>query len=85
MPIDSNRVVFAKANNILYQAFDSSYVLGFNIVQGNPEFCYNYIKDCERKFNLIDSVGNQDVHRLLQKMKSFLHTGYIQYEYKKVY
>ncbi len=85
IPPDSNRVVFAKANNILYQAFDSSYVLGFNVVQGKPEFCYNYIKDTERKYNLIDSGNNENVERLLKKMKAFLHTGYIQYENKKVY
>ena len=85
MPADSNRIVFAKANNILYQAFDSSYVLGFNVVQGKPEFCYNYIKDPERKDNLIDSTVNQNVERLVKKMKAFLHTGYIQYENKKVY
>ena len=85
LPPDSNRIVFAKANNILYQAFDSSYVLGFNVIQGKPEFCYNYNNDAERKYNLIDSVGNENVLRLLQKMKAFLHTGYIQYEKKKAY
>ncbi|MEO8568408.1 MAG: LTA synthase family protein [Ginsengibacter sp.] len=85
MPVDSNRVVFAKANNILYQAFDSSYVLGFNVIQGKPEFCYNYIRDAERKYNLIDSGDSQNVKRLLEKMKAFLHTGYIQYKNKKAY
>ncbi len=83
-PADSNRVVFAKANNVLYQAFDSSYVLGFNVVQGKPEFCYNYVADTARRSNLIHSPGNENVVRLTQKMKEFLHTGYLQYENKKV-
>ncbi|MEP7253395.1 MAG: sulfatase-like hydrolase/transferase [Ginsengibacter sp.] len=83
-PTDSNRVVFAKANNVLYQAFDSSYVLGFNVVQGKPEFCYNYVADSARKNNLINTTGNENVARLTEKMKEFLHTGYMQYENKKV-
>ncbi len=82
MPADSNRVVFAKANDILYQAFDSSYVLGFNVVQGKSEFCYNYIKDPARQNNLTKSVGDENVRSLVQKMKAFLHTGYMQYENK---
>ena len=85
MPPDSNRIVFAKANDILYQAFDSSYVLGFNVVQGKPEFCYNYVNDRARKNNLIDSGNSENVKRLTEKMKAFLHTGYVQYANKKAY
>jgi phosphoglycerol transferase MdoB-like AlkP superfamily enzyme len=83
MPPDSNRVVFAKENNVLYEAFDSSYVLGFNVIQGKPEFCYNYLEDKKRTNNLIGNNSDRNVNRLLFKMESFLHTAYIQYEKKK--
>lgn len=82
---DSNRVVFARANNVLYQAFDSSYVLGFDVVRGKPEFCYNYVQDPSRHNNLVQSPGDEHVNRLTEKMKQFLHTGYMQYKEKKVF
>ena len=85
MPPDSSRVVFAKENNVLYEDFDSSYVLGFNVIQGKPEFCYNYLQDKKRTNNLISNTHDENVERLLFKMKSFLHTAYIQYENKKAY
>ena len=85
MPPDSSRVVFAKENNVLYEDFDSSYVLGFNVIQGKPEFCYNYIEDKKRTNNLIGKNHDENVRRLLFKMKSFLHTAYVQYENKKAY
>ncbi|HEY5408947.1 MAG TPA: LTA synthase family protein [Ginsengibacter sp.] len=84
MSADSNRVVFAKENNVLYEAFDSSYVLGFNVIQGKPEFCYNYLEDKKRANNLIGNKNDENVQRLLIKIKSFLHTAYLQYENKKV-
>jgi hypothetical protein len=83
MPPDSNRIVFAKENNVLYEAFDSSYVLGFNVIKGKPEFCYNYIQDKNRAVNLITDGSNKNVQRLLFKIKSFLHTAYLQYANKK--
>jgi len=82
MPADSNRIVFAKENSVLYEAFDSSYVLGFNVVKGKPEFCYNYVTDKNRESNLITDSSNENVKRLIHKMKSFLFTTYLQYENK---
>ncbi len=70
----NNRVVFQKENAILYQALDSSYVLGFNIITGKPEYCYQYRSDKERKHNLIkDRLPVTD--SLLLKLKLFLQTA----------
>ena len=83
LPPDSNRIVFAKENNVLYEAFDSSYVLGFNVVLGKPEFFYDYIRDHQRKLNLAGDTANVNLQRLSYKMKCFLHTAYRQYEDKR--
>lgn len=67
----SNRVVFTRENSTLYQALDSSYVLGFNIVTGKPEFCYNHLEDPHRKHNLA-LQPNKQVDILTMYMKAFL-------------
>ncbi len=85
LPNRQNRTVFSKENNIIYQAFDSSYVLGFNTVSGLPEYFYNYKNDEEQKINLIGQSGNPALQRLTTEMKTFLRTAYRQYQYKKVY
>ena len=70
-----NRVVFCKENNIIYQAIDSSYVLGFNALTGTPEFCYNYKKDLARKNNLIGLKIIPHIDSLILQMKAFLQTA----------
>lgn len=85
VPTNANRTVFAKENNIIYQAFDSSYVLGFNTVSGLPEYFYNYKNDKDQKLNLIHQSENPSLQRLSAEMKTFLRTAYRQYQFKKVY
>jgi len=77
-----NRVVFCKENATLYQAIDSSYVLGFNPVTGKTEFCYNYKTDLKRNINLIHSSANPIAGSLEIKMKAFLQTA--SYHYNKL-
>ncbi len=38
--LDTNRIVFTRENNVLYQAFDKDFVLGFNAVNGRTEFLF---------------------------------------------
>ena len=78
---DPARVVFSKENNNLYEAIDSSYVLGFNPVTAKPEFCYNYKTDMNRNNNLVSSK-NVIVDSLTLKMKAFLQTA--SYHYNKM-
>ncbi len=80
-----NRTVFSKENNIIYQAFDSSYVLGFNTVSGKTDYFYNYKTDKYFKKNLANQTANASLERLTADMKTFLRTAYRQYQYKKVY
>lgn len=82
--LENNRTVFAKENNILYQAFDSTFILGFNALQGKVEFCYNYTTDKNRVYNLAKDSNNINVKRLSQQMKAFLRKAYLQYENKIV-
>ena len=77
---DPARIVFSKENNNLYQAMDSSYVLGFNPVTGKAEFCYNYRTDLRRSNNLA-SASNIVVDSMIIKMKAFLQTA--SYHYNK--
>ncbi len=79
--LQQNRTVFCKENSTLYQAIDSSYVLGFNAVTGKAEFCYNYKTDIERKTNLVGAF-NPVVDSLSLKMKAFLQTA--SYHYNKL-
>ena len=78
---EQNRAVFSKENNNLYQAMDSSYVLGFNPVTGKAEFCYNYRTDIRRSNNLV-STSNTIKDSLVIKMKAFLQTA--SYHYNKI-
>ena len=85
VPNHQNRTVFAKENNIIYQAFDSSYVLSFNTVSGKTDYLYNYKNDKDCKNNLINPSSDPALMRLTEEMKTFLRTAYRQYQYKKVY
>ena len=80
--LDQNRVVFSKQNSVLCQAFDSSYVLGFNSVTGKPEYCFNYKADLKRSNNLVKGPYNSKVDSLTIKMKAFLQTA--SYHYNKM-
>ncbi len=79
---DMNRVVFSKQNTVLCQAFDSSYVLGFNSFTGKPEYCFNYKTDLARSNNLINAPYNSRVDSLTIFMKAFLQTA--SYHYNKL-
>lgn len=76
---EENRVVFARKNDVIYQAFDRSYVLGFNTGTGKPEYCYNYILDQKRENNLINNPDDGNVNRLRKELVSFLSAAYNQY------
>lgn len=73
--------VFCKENSVLYEAIDSSFVLGFNVVTGEAEFCYNFRSDEKRKINLVNQPGNENVQSLTLQMKSFLQTASFHYKH----
>ncbi len=73
--LKQNRIVFCRENNLLYQAIDSSYVLGFNALTGKPEFCYNYKKDSAKKNNLLAYKITPAIDTLILNMKAFLQTA----------
>ena len=80
-PASPNRVVCMKENTALYQAIDSSYVLGFNVVTRKPEFCYNYRTDPKRSNNLVGKMP-AETDSLLLKLKIFLQAASMHYNKK---
>ncbi len=72
---DPGRVVYSKQNAFLYQAYDSSYVLGFNTVTGKAEYCYHYKTDLDRSNNLVKGNRDQKVDSLIIRMKAFLQSA----------
>jgi phosphoglycerol transferase MdoB-like AlkP superfamily enzyme len=78
-----NGIAFSRETNILYQAIDSSYVLGFNVVSGKPEYCYNYKTDALKKDNLSKYKSTPEIDTLVLKMKAFLQTATTHYQNKQ--
>jgi phosphoglycerol transferase MdoB-like AlkP superfamily enzyme len=69
----NNQVVFTKANATLYQAIDSSYILGYNSSTGANEFLYNYKQDKGLSKNLVHEPGaQQQLQYLNLKVRAFL-------------
>ena len=81
---DSNRIVYAKENNIIYQAFNRNHVLGFDAVRGEPVFCYNYLQDSLKENNLVKIPNHPMVKTLSDSMRVFLRTAFKQYSTKKI-
>ncbi len=72
-PIDPGRIVFSRANALLYHAIDSSWILGFNINNSKVEFLYQYIEDPALTHNrLNDPVAATEQKRLTMAMQAFL-------------
>ena len=80
--IPGNRIVFSRESANLYHAFDSSYVVGLNIVTGKPEFCYNYRNDPSLKKNLLSSEL-PITQELIHALKVFLQTASWHYNKKE--
>jgi phosphoglycerol transferase MdoB-like AlkP superfamily enzyme len=68
-----NRIVFTRANANLYQAFDSSYVLGYNNAVDKPEFLFNYRTDKKLRQNLVRDASFTLVrNNLLKQIQAFI-------------
>ena len=76
--MNPNRLVFSRENAGLYQATDSSYVLGFNPITGTAEYCYQYKADPQYQHNLLKS-SSPVADSMIKKMKLFLQTASYQY------
>jgi phosphoglycerol transferase MdoB-like AlkP superfamily enzyme len=73
------RTVFTKINSAIYQAIDTEYVLGFNAIDGNPVYCYNYKTDPGKKNNLLQQPATPTINKLILEMKAFLQTAVSHY------
>jgi phosphoglycerol transferase MdoB-like AlkP superfamily enzyme len=72
--------VFTKMSNHLYQAIDSTYVLGYNNVTEKPEYLYDFNVDEGLKINLINTINVKTQQEdLTKKVKAFLQKATMQY------
>ena len=78
-PVGDDRVVFTKANANLYQAIDSSHILGYNSSNDKAEFLYDYLSDKTLKKNLVnDDFAQPKLKYLTFKVKAFLQKAKMQ-------
>jgi phosphoglycerol transferase MdoB-like AlkP superfamily enzyme len=82
--LDSNSTrnfVFSKPNSSLYQVADSTYVLGFNIVNNKAEYLFNYKKDRALKENLLMHKDVATVlNELIIQVKAFIQKASAHYQ-----
>ena len=78
---DSNRIVFTKKDNSIYQAISKNYVLGFNADEGKRLYCYRYSTDSSHSANILPGK-NATADSLELYMKAFLQTAASHYKGK---
>jgi phosphoglycerol transferase MdoB-like AlkP superfamily enzyme len=72
--------VFCRKNAGAYFAIDSAHILGFNIVAGKTEFCFNFRNDPERKQNLLNETSSTAIiKKLEEKVKAFIQVSSMHY------
>ncbi len=75
----ADEVVFTKANANLFQAIDSSYILGYNSSNNETEFLYNYKLDKTLSRNLVNDPNARPKSAYLElKIKAFLQKAKMQ-------
>ena len=86
--LDSNSAtnfVFSKPNSSLYQVANSTYVLGFNIINNKVEYLYNYKKDKLLKENLLpDKNSSATLNQLTTQVKVFIQKAVAHYNAKSI-
>ncbi len=75
-----HQVVFTKRNGSIFQAIDSSYILGYNSTSNTAEYLYNYKTDETLKLNLVDDKSNLKIKEELSlQIRAFLQKASMQY------
>ena len=80
--LNQQRTVFTKINGFLYQAINQDYVLGFDALQGQALYCYDYKKDAGKKDNLLLQKNHPTANKLIREIKAFLQTASHHYRHK---
>jgi phosphoglycerol transferase MdoB-like AlkP superfamily enzyme len=77
---NKTNTVFTKMSSNLYQAIDSTYVLGYNNVSEKVEYLYNFNTDKNLKINLINTFSVKTKQEdLTIKIKAFIQKATMQY------
>ena len=78
--INTDEIIFSRANASLYQVSDSAYVLGYNPVNNKAEFLYHYTSDNDLRQNLLaDDAVAAIRNKLTKKILAFLQKASMQY------
>ena len=74
--LQKDRTIFTRMNSAVYEAINNEYVLGFNAVEGKPMYCFDYLKDPQKKNNLLHEViYSTKIDSMILQMKAFLQTA----------
>lgn len=74
--IQKNRTIFTRMNSAVYEAIDQEFVLGFNAVEGKPLYCFDYLKDPQKKNDLLpQGIYINKTDSMVLQMKAFLQTA----------
>lgn len=77
---NKTNTVFTKVSSTLFQAIDSTYVLGYDIASEKAEYLYNFNIDENLKNNLINTFNsNAEQENLTKKVKAFIQKATMQY------
>ncbi len=77
-------IIFTKMNANLYQAIDSTYILGYNTINERSEYLYNFKVDDSLKNNLINTINiKTQQENLTKKVKAFIQKATMQYNRQK--
>jgi phosphoglycerol transferase MdoB-like AlkP superfamily enzyme len=80
--LDTHRTIFTKTNSVIYHAINEKYVLGFDAMEGNAVYCYDYKIDPERKYDLLKKPRFNGADSLILEMKAYLQTASNHYQKK---
>jgi len=82
--LNPHRTVFTKTNTAIYEAINNEYVLGFDAVNAQPVYLFNYKNDPEKKNNLIKQSRQGGTEQLIAEMQAFLQTASNHYRKKTI-
>ena len=80
--LNAHRTVFTKTNSAIHQAINEKYVLGFEAMEGNAVYCYEYKVDAQRKNDLLKKPRFNGADSLILEMKAYLQTASNHYRKK---
>ncbi|MEO6229473.1 MAG: sulfatase-like hydrolase/transferase [Ferruginibacter sp.] len=81
--LQNDRTIFARMNSAVYEAINNEFVLGFNAVEGKPLYFFDYLKDPQKRNDLLhEPEYTTKTESMVLQMKAFLQTASNHYRNK---